>query len=825
MIRKRTLYGVLWLLLLSLPLHATGAFYIPEDQLPRILAIPSPTWLKSSPYETYVPTLIRQELKTRLLDKGFSTIESTFTDRCFPAMKWQSPANLAKKIPQKIKKGVQCLQRLHKKVDGILWPAVSRFHIDSVLVMENRAFEAQVILFDTQGKKLGTWQDEASAGSVALSPLSALTHSIDAQKKEKKQQSKNLIHDWGENITAMMPGFSSATEAPRIDRLTSTIEENQWFKEGDTIQITLEGERSMRGAFDLGHFKKQIPLTEEEPGFYKGAYHVKQDDYAKNLSIEAYLTNAMGRERRRTLQSIFHINGQRLPLPPPILWRPDPQGITLSWSPTNKKTLKQKITWSLSRATHPSTKFIELANIEAHTWLDHTVKPHQHYIYQIQSRDLAGNLSPKRHGGPVTFEPNQAPRILTRDHLIKYKKISGAWRLQSPLIIDKTETLHLEQAQIAINQQGKILLQGQLTALNSQFFFAPETKPTTAHWQPLPDPHQPSLSPPLKKPENKNSTPPGYWPGIRVNHQAKVIFNHVKIRHCTRCLDIRGGEAKIENSHFEQSQQAIHFDSARWLSLKKSTFKNTQQALTLIDGEVAAKESHFKENQTAILFSGGTLRLQFCNLINNQIHILANRPITLSQNYFSPIPENQKRLDLWRLRGGISLISRLKNPWPKQEIIHYSKPIKTDISPLPLSIAKQPITLPPAPKTSTDQTVNKKTALWHTMRNMAFKTFEKRHYSQAEILLNKVLHKHEDKQTRLRLALTLNALKKSAALEHFLQQSLKRYPKEKQFYLLSIRHDLANNQHSKAHQLLQKARQQWPNDARFEGLRFMVKPP
>ena len=65
---------------------------------------------------------------------------------------------------------------------------------------------------------------------------------------------------------------------PVITGLSSNISPGQALKEGDTIEVMLQGPAGLRASFDIGSAITHWPMQEIAPGVYQGAYHVKPED-------------------------------------------------------------------------------------------------------------------------------------------------------------------------------------------------------------------------------------------------------------------------------------------------------------------------------------------------------------------------------------------------------------------------------------------------------------------------------------------------------------------------------------------------------------------
>ena len=55
--------------------------------------------------------------------------------------------------------------------------------------------------------------------------------------------------------------------------------------EKEKLNVTMEGFKNCKATFDIGAFKRNLPMKEVEPGVYKGTYQVKLNDHATRAPV------------------------------------------------------------------------------------------------------------------------------------------------------------------------------------------------------------------------------------------------------------------------------------------------------------------------------------------------------------------------------------------------------------------------------------------------------------------------------------------------------------------------------------------------------------
>ncbi|MBI5418300.1 tetratricopeptide repeat protein [Candidatus Poribacteria bacterium] len=63
------------------------------------------------------------------------------------------------------------------------------------------------------------------------------------------------------------------------------------LKKDDELTVTLRGSAGIKAFFDIGSFKKNIPMEELSSGVYRGSYKIKLEDSVNEAGIISYLSN------------------------------------------------------------------------------------------------------------------------------------------------------------------------------------------------------------------------------------------------------------------------------------------------------------------------------------------------------------------------------------------------------------------------------------------------------------------------------------------------------------------------------------------------------
>ena len=105
----------------------------------------------------------------------------------------------------------------------------------------------------------------------------------------------------GNESKAVVKGKSGEFDKVVIDTLPPRIDEVSYEGEGvrvegEILKVKVKGEAGCQGWFDIGDFRKGLPLDERKEGEYEGSYQVKRGDKALGVRIIAHLKDGAGNE-------------------------------------------------------------------------------------------------------------------------------------------------------------------------------------------------------------------------------------------------------------------------------------------------------------------------------------------------------------------------------------------------------------------------------------------------------------------------------------------------------------------------------------------------
>ncbi|MEM2983360.1 MAG: DUF799 family lipoprotein, partial [Candidatus Bathyarchaeia archaeon] len=355
--------------------------------------------------------------------------------------------------------------------DAIVFGEITHYDRLYLALYSHVTVGARLKMVDTKtGKVLWTAEDTASkrTGGVSTSPvglvMTAISTALNIRKIELLRCSDDLFRDLVKTIPN--PPLAEALRPPKI---TILVQDALGVprKAGDVIKVAMEGQPKMRASFDIGSFKKGIPMEEVEPGSYVGTYKVMPMDNVEDAIITGYLTDDAG----NTSRWIDVLGTVTIDTTPPVV----PAGISslgrdrqvqLTWKGNEEKDLAG---YRIYRSLTPLSGFQPIGTTEFTHYTDTGLQNGQLYFYRISAFDRAGNESiPSKElkAIPVAPGPTYVEGVILKDTTW----FSGAspYVVHKGIVVEDGATLSIEPGTVIRFQGGGLKIRGQIVASGTQ---------------------------------------------------------------------------------------------------------------------------------------------------------------------------------------------------------------------------------------------------------------------------------------------------------------------------------------------------------------------
>ncbi|NIA10382.1 MAG: hypothetical protein GWP10_11810, partial [Nitrospiraceae bacterium] len=560
----------------------------------------------------FITGLVRSVIQNQLSGKGYSMLRLDLVDK-----KLASSGN--KISPEK---ACDLLG-----VDGLIYPVILSASMVSAVAFNLYKIEAKVKMVNKDGKELGTWSESASKRKIALptGPVGAAATVVGAIIEESaKKQMRLVIYDWGWKIAQFIPDSPYGKALPQVVSVDTNIDKGT-FVAGDQVIVDVTAEKDLTCTFDLGNFKKGLPMPYAGGGTYKGIYVVQKGDHTSTQTLTIHLVRPNGTERVwLETGGTITVDAIAPPAPEKIKAEASRQGISLSWGLPEAKDLKEFI---VERSKAAVGKFSLLARTEKLTYLDAEVSQGSTYYYRVRSVDRAGNRSSQDNPLGITvpfFDEVKLPRQLT-GHLV-----TGVYLVNGEAVIPQGEIVKIGPGStIKFSSGSSIIARGSLKVTGS------------------------SRLPTVFEGDG--------WKGIVVGPSGRVEISNSILRGCAPCIMAMGGNLEIDSVALKGKRgDGIIINGDTVFGAKNVEITGCKRGLFLNGGKDRVEESTITKNDVGIKVKSGTVELVNNNIFKNlDKDIISPGKLVLEDNYLGSASVKKLNLD-----GDILVKSLLDAPFP-----------------------------------------------------------------------------------------------------------------------------------------------------------------
>jgi len=564
----------------------------------------------------FVARLIRGVINNQLNGKGYSTQVLDKVDRKLGALK--------DKTWEKVSSGELCKVL---EVDGLVYPEIISAVMLKAVAYDEYSIEAKIRMVNNSGDTLGTWTESASKRKISIptGALSAAAVVLEAVMDESERKHMRLIiYDLGWKITQFVPDSPHKEALPEIISVDTNIDKGI-FAAGEQIEVEINAEKGLTCTFDLGDFKKDIPISYTEGGIYKGVYFVREGDRTSMAPIRIRMVKPNGVERvwletggAVTIDSIVP------PSPENVKASSSRKGVSLSWALPQAVDLNEFV---VERGDRPVGDFAVLAKTKDQGFLDSGVTQGSVHYYRVRSIDKIGNRSPPTRAVKVTM-PFFDEVKLARE--LKGTLIPGTYLVAMESVIPEGEILDIGPgSRLKFSPGARLTAKGTLKIKGSQ-----------------------ESSVILKGKD---------WQGIHVASGGRTEISHASLQHCSPCIEVKGGNLEVKSVTIKgKGGEGVVIDQESRFAFKDLLVGGFDKGIVFKGGKGSILESTITKNRVGVEFVSGTVELAKNNIYGNRENELLSRgKLILYNNYLGAKTVKESKLE-----GDILVKSLLDAPYP-----------------------------------------------------------------------------------------------------------------------------------------------------------------
>ena len=603
--------------------------YVSENKIPRTIAVLPVIYLTPKNQETsigvksgseeekFINDLVRGVIQNQLAGKGYAVQPLGLVDQKLRskgdenAWKKMSPADLSRLLG----------------VDGLIYPEILAATMLQAVAYDEYSLEVRLKMFNKEGENLGTWTESASKRKFAIptSPIGAAATIAEAILDEPaKKHMRLVIYDLGWKIAQVLPDSPYEKALPEILSVDSNIDKGV-FAAGEKIEVNLNAEEGLTCTFDIGDFKKNIPMSPVSAGLYKGIYIVRKGDSTSNQPLVIHLKKPNGMERTwlETAGAVT-IDAIAPPAPTKVKTRATREGITVEWARPETGDLAGFI---VERSDSPVGGFAPLNSTKDLSYLDAEVKQGKTYYYRVLSMDPIGNRS-----SPSRVKKSTVPffdEVALSDGP-KGPLIPGLYSVTGESVVAEGEVLKLSPGtRFRFLPGANLLSKGVLLARGS------EKDPIVFEGS--------------------------GWKGISVAENGRAEISDAEFTGCSPCLELKKGQVDAQSVYLKGNGGTgfIADEGGRFL-LKGATVEGFEKGMVINHARGKIEESAITKNHIGLEFTAGELELNQNNIFGNSGQdVVSRQKMVIGNNYLGTASVN----DL-KIQGDILVTSLLDSPYP-----------------------------------------------------------------------------------------------------------------------------------------------------------------
>jgi len=693
----------------------------------------------------FVTDLVRGVIHNQLSGKGYRTLPLKRVDQLIST----APQDWTTVSPEKLCKLL--------KVSAVIYPEILSATMVKAVAYDQYSIRARLRMVNFQGKELGTWIESASKRKIAIptSPIGAVATIAEAALDEPaKKHMRLVVYDWGWKIAQFIQDSPHQKALPEVLSVITNIDRGI-FADGDRIEVELNAEQGLTCTFDIGEFKKGIPLTPTTEGTYKGSYRVRRNDTAQAQSLVVHLVKPNGVERTWVETGGTVSIDAVAPSPPSaIRVRPGKEGISLSWDmPKEESDLKA---FAVERSDRPVGQFVEVGQAEKLEFLDAVVPQGSTVYYRVLAIDPIGNRSlPSKTVKTVMPFFDQMP--LAKE--LKGTLVPGTYLAEGESAVPEGETFRIGPGtRIKFSTGASLVSRGVLSAKgteNSQAMFEGQD-----------------------------------WKGIRVVQGGRAEVAHVGMEGCNPCIEVTDGLFQAESIEVRGTGGiGLFMGPESHLEVKDLWVTGFQSGVVLDGTRGTLERSTITENDVGLSFVKGAVQLADNNIYANRTHdVTATERLVLAGNYLGV--SNEKDL---RLEGNVRVASFLDGPYPSgRKVVLVSE---EDITPEAIE------------------------ARFQGYKKKGMDAFSQRKFGDAYQSLEKALSVKDDREVYLYMAYTQMILGEEEKLEETLAKGIEAFPYEVKLYQIYAKYLTAKGKTEEALAMVNKALRMNPDDEALKAMK------
>jgi len=565
---------------------------ISDEELPKTVAILP---FENKTEEMGIANQVRKSFYNHFSSKPYKDIELAVVDEKIIQLERSSGKSILEIPPKEVCESLGC--------DGLIYGKVTDYKKIYAVAYSQLGIEAEVWMINTKtGKEVFRLKDSVRyhEGGVPLSPLSVVMTAISTAMNIRDIQQVRMLNELCYKFNEKIPAPAGIIEQRPIIKEVLTNAKDSPFGKGKIIQVGAEGDKGMVATFDIGSFKKGIPMKETQPGIYIGEYLVMPGDNVKEAPIIVYLRKPGGYDTQWIDVSGFVTIDTN---PPPQVKGLRAKGfndrIEIYWGAlSNVPDLKG---YKVLRSEKPLSDFKEIGRVELNFFEDKTAEHGKTYYYRVVAFDVAENESEIQDAVKALLMPKE-PQILT-GILQKDTVLSGIYIVKDILKIPKAITLTVEpETRIIFDENALFTVEGRIIIDAENF--------------------------PVEFVSEKDKI----WKGILVEG-GQINIKGFRLKNAQKGIALVSSGGSLEKGIITNCDIAVSVSGVPSAVLKNLILSGNKIAVELNKTDTLLTSSNIFQNEVGVKLSGFSGEIRENNIYDNTVDLSSETPLKIAANY------------------------------------------------------------------------------------------------------------------------------------------------------------------------------------------------
>jgi len=592
---------------------------VSADKLPRSVAILP---FDNATEDQDIAEEVRRAFYNQFSSKPYADIELTAVDARLHALNRSGKDKLDYRL---FCQSLGC--------DGVITGRVVDFRKIFAGVYSELAVTAEISLINAKtGEVILTQREDATfrEGGISLTPIGLIMNAMSAALNLRDIQRVRLVSEIGYNIAKSIPDplGGIASSGPRIQGMLSNSSESP-FGLGKIISIAIQADPNGSAVFDIGNYRRALPMTEKTPGLYVGEYRIQDGDNIRQSPVVVTLRARNGMVSSWYDTHLVNIDSQPPTAPSRLSIRSQPGKVLLRWDALSDTA--DLAGYQVLRSAQPLSGFSPIGVVDIPEFLDLDSPDEQFRYYRIVALDHAGNASEPSSIARGRMLPVNIPRISGR--IDADRELAGNIVVTGDLLIPTGITLQLAPGtRLEFAPKARLIVQGGINSDSS---------------------HEPVEFMPQ---------PGATWGGIRVEG-GNIGLRGFNLSGAITGINLERAQGIIEAGLIHRCETGLLISGAGAVSVRELRISDNRVGARLERSDAELGLNRITSNQIGVELEGYSGILRDNAIFQNQINLRANAGTLLDANYWGSLDPAALRIE-----GGI-VGEALNRPPPDGKLV------------------------------------------------------------------------------------------------------------------------------------------------------------